>query len=353
MKLLDIERCFISKLLQEKDLLLVSDQRIDKYYLNGENRNAFQYIMQVYSEVGEVPTERVFKRKFPNYKLERTSEGELGTDEGLLFWCKELRQKRKHNMFVDSLEEAGEKLEDLQTDEAIAAVRKSLMKIENELTLSDDIDVTKTAVERKERYKERKAKKGVMGIPTGIYHLDHILRGLEDKTLTIVVGQTSSGKALANGTPVLCENGFKPIEQLKVGDVVFGRDGKPYPVLGVYPQGKKQMYKISFDDGTFVLCCKDHWWCVKSSKDSVSKKGFRVMSTEVMASFALYNGRSYNLRIPVCGEVEFKKKSLPIDPYFLGLLLGDGCFTGCTPTFTNTEDDLISWVKHRKKPLSV
>ena len=76
----------------------------------------------------------------------------------------------------------------------------------------------------------------------------------------IMRGPSGSGKALKNGTPVLSPDGWVPIEQLSVGDFVMGSSGTPTQVTGVFPQGTRELYRVSFSDGAFVDCDGDHLW---------------------------------------------------------------------------------------------
>lgn len=102
----------------------------------------------------------------------------------------------------------------------------------------------------------------------------------------IINAVAGSGKALANGTEVLTEDGYEVIESLKVGDKVFGTDGKLHTVLGVYPQGKKKMYEVKTSDGVDIPCSPDHLWtlysedfsdCKTLTTEELDKEG---MSTE-------------------------------------------------------------------------
>ena len=102
----------------------------------------------------------------------------------------------------------------------------------------------------------------------------------------IINAVAGSGKALANGTEVLTEDGYEVIESLKVGDKVFGTDGKLHTVLGVFPQGKKKMYEIKTTDGVDIPCSPDHLWtlysedfsdCKTLTTEELDKEG---MSTE-------------------------------------------------------------------------
>lgn len=192
-----VERGFISKLVESKDFKLLKEQQIQPFFLTGDNRRVFQYIQESFKTTGEVPTPRVINQKFPNYELEHHFvEGveTVGTDETLMYWCKELRTKAKHNRMADITEEVAEKLDNGETEEAYALLKQGVWKIEDEIVESSSVDITKNTEDRKEAYLERKKNKGMMGIPTGIPHLDYMLKGFVKETLTTVIASTGVGK---------------------------------------------------------------------------------------------------------------------------------------------------------------
>ena len=217
LKQYSVEKCFISKLLEEKDFKLLKEQQIYSTFLTGENRKIFNYINEQFKTTGEVPTVRVIGQKFPNYVLETYNvEGVdiVGTDETLLFWCRELRTKTKHNKMADITEQLAEMLDQGKTEEAYTLMKQGVWKIENEIQLVNGVDITKNTADRKEAYLDRKKKKGMIGIPSGIEHLDYILKGFAKETLTTVIAKTGIGKtfflvllgayAQLNGYKVAC-----------------------------------------------------------------------------------------------------------------------------------------------------
>lgn len=212
-----VERGFISKLVESKDFKLLKEQQIQPFFLTGDNRRVFQYIQETFKTTGEVPTPRVLKQKFPNYELELHSvndEEVVGTDETLMYWCKELRTKAKHNRMADITEAVAEKLDNGDTEEAYAFLKQGVWKIEDEIVESSSVDITKNTDDRKQAYLERKKNKGMMGIPTGISHLDFMIKGLIKETLTTLIATTGVGKtwflilvgayAMLNGYKVVC-----------------------------------------------------------------------------------------------------------------------------------------------------
>lgn len=197
LKQYSIERGFISKLIESKDFKLLKDQQIQPFFLTGDNKRVFLYIQEQFKTTGEVPTPRVLKQKFPSYELETHEiDGStiVGTDETLLYWCKELRTKAKHNRLADITEDVAEKLDNGETEEAYAIMKKGVWKIEDEIVESSSVDITKNTEYRKQAYLERKKNKGMIGISTGIPHLDYILKGLIKETLTTLIAGTGVGK---------------------------------------------------------------------------------------------------------------------------------------------------------------
>lgn len=213
----NIERGFISKLLETKDFRSLKDMQIKPFFFTGDNRRVFQYMSDVFKTTGEVPTSRALLHKFPNYEFEyHDSDGVevVGTDESLLYWCKELRTKAKHNRMADIAEEVAKLLDGGDTEEAYSILKQGVWKIEDEIVESSSIDITKNTDDRKEAYLQRKKNKGMLGIPTGIPHLDYLLKGLIKETLTTLIANTGVGKtwflvllgayAQLNGYKVCC-----------------------------------------------------------------------------------------------------------------------------------------------------
>ena len=116
-----------------------------------------------------------------------------------------------------------------------------------------------------------------------------------------IIACAGSGKALANGTGVLTVNGYKPIETLKVYDQVFSDTGEPEIVLGVFPQGKKRVYKLTMNDGHVIKCCEDHLWAVESAEIieySETNREF-VQYEEVLSTKEMYEKyKGLEIKIP-------------------------------------------------------
>ncbi|MDP9134362.1 MAG: PhoH family protein [Actinomycetota bacterium] len=150
------------------------------------------------------------------------------------------------------------------------------------------------------------------------------------------------GRAQPVSTPVLTPKGFQPIGSLRVGDMVIGSDGRPTPVLGVYPQGRKDVFRLSAQDGASTLCCAEHLWQVRTASDRRRGKPDRVLETQAMIG-CLKAAHQRRFELPLLSSpVQWPARDVPIDPYALGLLLGDGCLTTkTTPSFATADPELV------------
>jgi phosphate starvation-inducible protein PhoH and related proteins len=151
------------------------------------------------------------------------------------------------------------------------------------------------------------------------------------------------GRAQPLSRGVLTPNGFQPIGSLRVGDLVTGSDGRPTPVIGVYPQGNKPVFRVRTQDGASTLCCGEHLWHVFSPDDRIRRKSGRVLETREMIG-RLRRNHQHRYELPLLSApAEFEPQAVPIDPYALGLLLGDGCLTTTTtPSFTTSDAELAA-----------
>jgi phosphate starvation-inducible protein PhoH and related proteins len=146
------------------------------------------------------------------------------------------------------------------------------------------------------------------------------------------------GRAQPLGQPVLTPSGFRPIGSLQVGDLVIGSDGHPTPVLGVYPQGRREVFRVRSQDGASTLCCAEHLWFVTTPDDRKHVKHGRVLETREMVG-RLRRNHQHRFELPILSApAQFEPRGVPVDPYALGLLLGDGCLTTqTTPSFTTAD----------------
>lgn len=159
-----------------------------------------------------------------------------------------------------------------------------------------------------------------------------------------------TGKLLVKDTPVLTPKGYVPIKDIQVGDTVCGYD-QVSKVTQKFYETNAEIYRITFSDHTTIDACKDHLWYVKDNRNTRKRRLniWEVKSTQQILNEGLYkkNGASSSLRwdIPVCQPVEFEQQDLPIKPYTLGALIGDGSLTGKQAVITTVDNEILSNIR--------
>ncbi len=182
-------------------------------------------------------------------------------------------------------------------------------------------------------------------------HQESAVKFLLDRKASILADDMGLGKAEFVGNQVFTPFGRKRIGDIKPGDFVIGSDGKPTLVEAIYPQGKRDLYRVTFNDGYSVLVDKEHLFTVTSNNGSVNYKNRGTRYTTLSVGQMLDKGlvleqrgsdwnekRPYKFKtyykqsnsqnkwqIPIVKPIQFENnETLLIDPYLLGVSLGDG-----------------------------
>jgi hypothetical protein len=138
-----------------------------------------------------------------------------------------------------------------------------------------------------------------------------------------------SGKAQPLTAKIYTPTGYKIMADIKIGDKVLTPAGGVARVEGVYPQGIQDIYRVSFGGGEYAESTFDHLWEIKERRtDSVWKERTRVVTTEQLSKMKTItqvgHGTKRRPTIPSTSPVRFMSQDVPIDPYLLGVLIGDG-----------------------------
>jgi len=189
------------------------------------------------------------------------------------------------------------------------------------------------------------------GISTGFEQLDAIIEpGFMPGQVMVILARTGVGKALRDDQRVATPDGWKPIGSLVEGDMVIGSSGKPIMVEGVYPQGIRPMFEVTFSDGVKVVCDEDHLWTVRNKHGSERT----VPLKDLIKSGLTYSDGQRFVFVPVIQPVEYSFfQTLPIDPYLLGVLIGDGSFMAGSITFSSMDREIIEKVEEKVGPLGL
>jgi len=171
----------------------------------------------------------------------------------------------------------------------------------------------------------------------------------------LIADEMGLGKYAINSTPVMTCDGFIEIGNIKLGDKVYGKDGELHNVVGVYPQGVKPLYRIVFNDDTYVDCGATHLWNV--ARPDYAKRGipWKTLETQDLIGDLTFKNGARKWQIPLVDPINYSKKELVIPPFILGVLIADGCILqGTYYTPGNTEIPALidgriqKYMKHTK-----
>jgi deoxycytidine triphosphate deaminase len=146
------------------------------------------------------------------------------------------------------------------------------------------------------------------------------------------------GKALDLDTPVPTSQGWRAMGDLRVGDLVFDEHGFPCVVLNATePIYDRACREVVFSDGTTVVADADHLWrTIDKNGRRRGRAVDRVRSTSQIAETLRVRGE-LNHHLPLAGAVWYPSRELPIDPYVLGIWIGDGTTTKAEITCADAE----------------
>lgn len=209
--------------------------------------------------------------------------------------------------------------------------------VQNEPELAaDGLDAHLTAID------QRASGEMDLAISTGMEDLDRQLNGgFRRGNLIVLAARPKMGKAQPLNSKVLMADGaWKMMGDITIGDKVTSVDGAESIVTGIFPQGKKQTYRITFSDGRSTRCCAEHLWQVRSRHWAED----RVISLEEIIKLLKTQRHSRRLSIPLISGDFGRDINLHMDPYTLGAMLGDGNMTNSTMKFSTAETETLDHI---------
>ncbi|HEY5879570.1 MAG TPA: replicative DNA helicase [Nakamurella sp.] len=177
------------------------------------------------------------------------------------------------------------------------------------------------------------------GVPTGFADLDNLTNGLHPGQMIIVAARPGIGKALALDTPLVTPTGWTSMGRVAVGDRLVGADGSPTTVVATTEvMLGRSCFEIEFSDGEVIVADAEHQWrtwdaAARADLDrargprlgwplSARRSGCPGPRTTADLARGVYEGSRLNHAIPTCAPLKVADRSLPLDPWVLGFLLG-------------------------------
>ena len=268
-------------------------------------------------QYNEIPDVFTFQTEFPEINLVQVTEP-------ISYLLSEMRKNKKHIMLVETFN----KIKDLGAGDVEDAWKYLSLQCERvaELNPNRPMDIVKDAKARSEQIIEFSKQ---TRIPTGFPEVDKLMYGglstIEE--LVIILARTNTGKAQPLYSKVLTPTGWKLMADVHVGDTLVGKDNDNGEVVAIFPQGIKDYYRITFDDGTYTDCCDDHLWEVRRLPTCNCVDITNCMH-EVITTKDMRTSNSTTFCVDITYSVEYNSTFCveeEIPAYLLGLLIGSMC----------------------------
>lgn len=163
-----------------------------------------------------------------------------------------------------------------------------------------------------------------------------------------------AGKAQSLDSKLLTPNGWVSMGDIQVGDYVISQDGTPTLVEAIFPQGEKEIFKVTFSDGSSTECCDEHLWLTSNYRErSYSQRMMKLgkqwecgmpkvrQLSEIRETLIADHLGAKNHSIPMVQPVQFFEQEIPLDPYLAGALIGDGHIGDKAVSLSGMDDEVI------------
>lgn len=286
-----------------------------------------KFILEHHEKYNDTPDVFTFQAQYPDITLVAVTE----TKE---FLTSELRKNKQHIILLETFN----KLKDLGSGD----VREAWQYIGNQFELAsslDDANPLNIIKDSERRAEQVKAYSKQSRIPTGFKEIDDCLYGglSTVEELFLVVARTNNGKAQPLWSKVLTPSGWKTMRDIQVGDEVVGKNNDNGRVVQIFPQGQKDYYRVHFNDHTYAECCDDHLWEVLPAKRR-ERANNHYGEHQVLTLKEIRQTLDKNYSVDISEPIEFTSNfslSHNLDPYLLGVILGDGCTRDNAVSITN------------------
>ena len=321
--------------------LLADGQRITRYALEAEMRTRKTLAM--------LPHKPFSERGGSEYLEELENSVPAMQDSDFSKVCGMVLDRHARREAMKRLREAGIRLADPTSGtsglECIAELERELARValhaQDQRAMTPMKDVLHSVFTKWQEI--AKGSTAERGVSSGFPAYDAMTGGgLHAGDLVIVAARPGMGKAQPLTAKVLTPSGWRRMGDLREGDWVTGSDGQPTRVLGVFPQGTKDVFRVTMNDGGSTLCCDEHLWLTRTRNDRRARRPGQVKQlSEIRSSLMRAASGGANHSVPLMRAATFAHGStLPVDPWVLGAYLGDGATEGSTVRFHNPEIDV-------------
>jgi len=191
---------------------------------------------------------------------------------------------------------------------------------------------------------------GMTGVPTGFADLDRLTNGLHPGQMIVLAARPAIGKALALDTPLPTPTGWTTMGEVQVGDLLMAADGTATRVVGATPvMTGRPCYRVTFDDGTTIVADAEHQWETRTRSDRrrPDRGTPMVRTTEQIHETVrcATADRRANHSVDNANALRLPDADLLVDPYVLGVWLGDG--HAASARFTSADPEIAMRIEGR------
>ena len=226
--------------------------------------------------------------------------------------------------------------------ELLDRAEQSLFKISESNIKKNYADMSTIVRMALNELETKKNQEGLTGVPSGFTNLDRVTSGWQPTELIILAARPAMGKCLGKGTKVVMFDGsLRKVEDVCEGDLLMGDDSTPRRVLSI-ARGRERMYWVKQNKGINYRVNESHILSLKRSRTEGPHKKGDVLNITVRdyltkADKFKTNYKGYKVAI------KFPAQAVPLDPYFVGLWLGDG--HAYSSRITNTDNEVVDYLQ--------
>ena len=234
--------------------------------------------------------------------------------------------------------------------ELLDRAEQSLFKISESNIKKNYADMSTIVRMALNELETKKNQEGLTGVPSGFTNLDRVTSGWQPTELIILAARPGMGKCLGKGTKVVMFDGsLRKVEDVREGELLMGDDSTPRRVLSI-ARGRERMYWVKQNKGIDYRVNESHILSLKRSRtEGPHKKGdilnITVRDYLTKADKFKTNYKGYKVAI------EFPAQTVPLDPYFVGLWLGDG--HAYSSRITNTDSEVVDYLQEYANELGL
>lgn len=170
-----------------------------------------------------------------------------------------------------------------------------------------------------------------------------VQKKIDKDVISVLSGKAGSGKAQPLHSIIKTPSGDVRMGDIRIGDAVCTPDGKTANVIGIFPQGVEDVYRVTFSDGLYTECSLEHLWNVRKVKRTAGDDYITVTTGDIIDF--MNSGGQY--KIPVTSPVQYQHKDVKIDPYVMGILISEGCLSRRAISFSTSDDHILNRVRER------